>query len=253
MQGEGFARLDGMPMGILVMVFVLVFMGAILMIVVGFAQAKKRREALAGLATSLGFSFDPSRDSRHDDEYRHFSIFRKGHGRVAFNTMRGEIEIEGRRFAVKMGDFRYRVTSGSGKNRSTRTYTLSYLIAHQPFVTPDLLIRPENALDKLAGIIGFDDIDFESEEFSRRFLVKSGDRRFAYDTIDPRMMEFLLGSAPPSIDIEQGRCLLYRSTRCWTPQRFRDELRWLTEFFSRWPDHVTRSLDSSSTRNNPGA
>jgi hypothetical protein len=40
---------------------------------------------------------------------------------------------------------------------------------HPPWPSPTLLVRPEGLLDKLAGIVGVDDIDFESSEFSKRF------------------------------------------------------------------------------------
>jgi hypothetical protein len=108
---------------------------------------------------------------------------------------------------------------------------------------PDLLIRREGIFDKIAGVLGFDDIDFESSEFSRKFCVKSGDKRFAYDVIDPRMMEFLLASDPPTIDIERGQCCITDGARRWEPAQFQAAMGWLGEFFDRWPDHVTASLE----------
>jgi hypothetical protein len=223
--------------------------GLILMGIIAYLSwlaAKKRREALAALAQDLGWRFHPDRDSYHDDEYSHFEIFRKGHSRYAFNTLLGKVEIDGRDFPAKAGDFRYKVTSGSGKNRRTTTHTFSYLIFHLPFRdTPDLLIRPEGIFDKLAGVFGFDDIDFESEEFSRRFHVKSSDRRFAYDVIHPRMMEYLLGVRAPLIDIERGRCCLSNGSARWDPQDFRNSIRFLREFFDLWPDHLTAQLEKN--------
>ena len=49
----------------------------------------------------------------------------------------------------------------------------------------------EGLFDKLAGFVGFADINFESEEFSKRFHVKSDDKQFAYALIHPQMMEWL--------------------------------------------------------------
>ena len=108
-----------------------------------------------------------------------------------------------------MGDFTYKVTTSSGKSTTTTTYRFSYLILHMPWSgVPDLLIRREGMFDKIAGVLGFDDIDFESAQFSRRFHVSSTDKRFAYDVIDPRMMEFLLKGDPPTVDIENTRCCI---------------------------------------------
>ena len=204
---------------------------------------KKRREALAALATRLGWSFDPSRDRHHDDEYAHFEIFRRGHSRVAHNTLTGQLEINDLQWPAKMGDFRYKVTSHSGKSTTTRTYRFSYLILHMPYArVPDLLLRREGMFDKIAGALGFDDIDFESAEFSRRFHVKSADKRFAYDVVHPRMMEFLLAGDAPTVDIENKRCCLSDGRRRWQPEQFEQKLAWLRQFLDLWPDHVITTL-----------
>lgn len=231
---------------LLIIVIIAVVIGAI---VVGVQMERKRREAMAALAAELGFSFDPSKDTRHDDEYAHFEIFRQGHSRIAYNTLRGSVAVQGRACPVKMGDFRYSKTESSGKTTRTVTYKFSYIIWHTPFAgAPDVLIRREHILDKLASAFGFDDIDFESAEFSRRFCVKSPDKRFAYDLITPQMMEFLLASDPPTIDMEHGRICIVDGTRCWRPEEFKRRLAWLERFMGHWPEHVVRSLEATGGR-----
>lgn len=210
-----------------------------------YRAAEQRRAALRELARELGWAFDPSYDTTHDDEYARFEIFRRGHSRAAYNTLRGQLEIDGRAYPAKMGDFTYKVTRNTGKSRSTTTYRFSYLIVHLPFIgAPDLLIRREGLLDKLAGAMGFDDIDFESAEFSRRFHVSAQDKRFAYDVVHPRMMEFLLASDAPTVDIERGRCCVADGARRWEPATFRARLEWVRRFFDLWPDHVTSDLEA---------
>jgi hypothetical protein len=209
----------------------------------GWKAEQERREVLLSLATALGWSFDPSRDSDHDDEYAHFELFRRGHSRAAYNTLVGNLNLNDRVFSVKMGDFTYKITSSNGKTTTTRTYRFSYLIVHLPFrAVPDLLIRPEGLFDRIAGAFGFDDIDFESEEFSRRFHVKSPDKKFAYDVCHPRMMEFLLATNPPCVDIERGRCCISDGTSRWEPEQFKATLRWIEQFYGQWPEHVVKEL-----------
>ena len=210
----------------------------------GHLQEKKRREALTALADKHGFRFDPSHDSSHDDEYAQFEIFRRGHSRVAKNTLTGTVELFERSCRLVMGDFRYKVTSGSGKNRRTTTYNFSYLIVHPPWHTPPLLIRPEGVWDKLKGAFGFDDIDFESDEFSRKFYVQSSDRKFAYDVLHPRMMEFLLQTSPPMIDVEGGALCLSGGRRRWEPDRFEGAIDMLRRFCELWPRHLVKEFDS---------
>ena len=210
----------------------------------GHLQEKKRREGLAALANQLDLSFDPNHDSSHDDEYAQFEIFRRGHSRVAKNTLTGTVELFERTCRLVMGDFRYKVTSGSGKNRSTTTYNFSYLVVHPPWHTPPLLIRPEGVWDKLKGAFGFDDIDFESDEFSRKFYVQSSDRKFAYDVLHARMMEFLLQNSPPMIDIEGGALCLSGGRRRWEPDRFGGSIDLVRRFCELWPRHLVKEFDS---------
>ncbi len=211
-----------------------------------YLQQKQRREEMAALADQLGWQFTAERDYDHDDQFAHFEIFRHGHSRFAFNTLYGELEVDGRTWPAKMGDFEYKVTHSNGKSTSTHTYRFSYLILHLPFAhAPDLLIRREGLFDSLKCMMGFDDIDFESAEFSKRFFVKSPDKRFAYDVIHPRMMEFLLAGEVPTVDIENGRCCISDGKHKWTPEQFRSRLEFSRRFFDLWPDHLTATLEGT--------
>lgn len=227
---------------------ILLVLGIIVIVLIAgyynYLAQQKRREEISKLATELGWDFDPDREESHDDEYADFGMFRRGHSRAAYNTLTGSLTIDDRAFPAKMGDFTYKITSSNGKTTTTRTYHFSYLILHLPFPgVPNLLIRREGLFDKIAGFFGFDDIDFESEEFSRKFCVKSPDKKFAYDVIHPQMMEFLLQSAPSAIDIEHGRCCLSDGSRRWEPAEFKAMVAWIGKFFDQWPDFVTAQLD----------
>ena len=107
-----------------------------------------------------------------------------------------------------MGDYHYQTTSSNGKQTTTHHHYFSYCLIELPYASlPDLRIRREGIFDSLAGAFGFDDIDFESAEFSKRFHVKSSDKRFAYDVVHPAMMEFLLAEESPDVG-NRGRLVL---------------------------------------------
>ena len=209
---------------------------------------KERQAALRALATELGLDFDPSPDSDHDDEYAQFEIFRRGHSRIARNTLRGQLELFGRACDVCAGDFRYKVTSSNGKRTTTHTYDFSYLIVHPPWHTPALLVRPEGMFDKIASAFGFDDIDFESAEFSRKYFVKSTDKRFAYDVLHPRMIEFLLRSGPLMLDIENGALCVGDGAKKWPAATFRAVVAFVQQFCELWPRHLVKDLEDSKSR-----
>ena len=105
-----------------------------------------------------------------------------------------------------------------------------------------LLYLPGGVFDKVKGAFGFDDIDFESEEFSRRFWVQSSDKRFAYDVLHPRMMEFLLRELDSAIDLEGGAICVADGSSRWEPSSFRSQLDFVVKFCELWPRHLLADL-----------
>jgi hypothetical protein len=209
-----------------------------------YKQQQARRLALLQLATKHGWTFDPSNVYSHDSRFSQFSIFTSGKNRYAYNTTRGSLEINDSHWPLQYGDFHYQTESSDGKKTTTHTHLLSYVILESPFLgAPDLFIRGEGFFDRIASAIGFDDIDFESVEFSRKFIVKSNDKRFAYDVVSPAMMEFMLATTPPTVDFQRGVCCLYHGSVL-EPEDFAATLQWTVEFFEHWPRHVTADLAS---------
>lgn len=73
-----------------------------------------------------------------------------------------------------------------------RTTSFGVFVFELDFPCYPLTISSEASRGFLERLFDSDDIDFESVEFNRRFYVRSSDRKWAYDIIHPRMMEFLL-------------------------------------------------------------
>jgi hypothetical protein len=222
---------------------ILVAAVAIVAITASARAANRRRKELLALARELGWAFEPGY-GRPEPQHKAFGHFRQGHSQRPLNTFRGSLDISGRPFPCTMGDFEYKVTRSNGKTTTTSTHRFSYVLLRLPFAAvPGLTIRPENFFDKIAGAVGFDDIDFESERFSRKFFVKSSDKKFAYSVIHPRMMEWLL-EQPGTILIDNGWCCLTEGFRCWDAAQFRSRLEWGRRFFSLWPDFVLQDLET---------
>jgi len=206
----------------------------------------KRREALFLLAESLGLTYRGGPDASFDTFHTH-APFQIGRHRRARSLMEGETAIGDERYPVILGDYEYTVREG--KRNETRRFSFALFRLPWPAV-PDLAIRYEHLGDKILGAIGFDDIDFESEEFSRRFFVKSPDKRFAYAVVHPQMMEFLLDGQTPKILLHHGECLVYVTERKrWAPEEFRRHFAWGRDFLGRWPGHLRREL---AERHAPG-
>ncbi|MDP6381071.1 MAG: hypothetical protein QF662_06975, partial [Phycisphaerae bacterium] len=159
-----------------------------------FYFAAKRRKALMAWAASRGLTFSPAKDRQMDRRFGGFECLRLGRSRYARNIMEGE--WSGR----QMTAFDYSYVTGSGKNSTRHVFSAVILASNIPL--KPLFIRPENFLDKITAFVGLDDIDFESAEFSRRFYVKADDKRWAYDVIHARTMEFLLDVPGMKFSIE---------------------------------------------------
>ena len=90
-------------------------------------------------------------------------------------------------------------------------------------------------------MLGFDDIDFESVEFSRAFTVRSRNKRFAYDVCHGKMMEFLLCHPDTSLEFE-GPCLAMSFNRRLEPERIVETLDRLMAINDLLPNYVRQDL-----------
>ncbi len=217
----------------------------IVAIIAAQAAAKKRREAFAQLAASLGYTYEPGPFKDFDDRYPRFECFRRGHSRQGLNFVHGPLRSAPDRGRCLLGEYQFSETHSNGKSTNTVTFRFGFVIVETRWTSmPDVLVRPENFFDKMAGVLGFDDIDFESAEFSRKWMVKSSDKRFAYDLIDARMMEYLMGQGTPMIDIGgQAICFWYSQTTRLEPAQLAWLLQWVEAFLARWPRVLVEELD----------
>jgi hypothetical protein len=200
---------------------------------------KKRREALFALAVSLGCEYSIEDPLNIPSLLSNIKLFTQGHSREAKNVIRGK--VAGR--DVLAFDFKYETTETSTDSKGHTTtrdvdHWFSACLHPLECPLPYLMIRPEGFLDKVAGFFGFEDIDFESDEFSRKFQVKSDDRKFAYDVCHPRMMEWLLANRGWHIEFISGYMVLTTGEQTWTPESFRAAIDFTTTFLNQIPQFV---------------
>lgn len=210
---------------------VLVVIAFAAILVIGIYAAAQRRKELAAWARRRGLRFDPSKNRSLDDAFPEFRCLRRGSSRFGYNTCSGKID------GLDVAAFDYHYTTGSGKNRSTHRF--SAVIVDAPLPLKPLLIRREGLLDKFTSFLGFDDIDFESAEFSRDFFVKSPDRKWAYDVIHTRMMEYLMGAPEFSIQFDTGHVIVWRNRR-FKPRDFDEALDMVRGILDRLPDYLVQ-------------
>jgi hypothetical protein len=53
-------------------------------------------------------------------------------------------------------------------------------------------LKPENVLYRIGRALGMHEIDFEVEEFNRKYFATATDRKFAFDLLSPKTIDLLL-------------------------------------------------------------
>ncbi|MEN8661847.1 MAG: hypothetical protein ABF330_05075 [Lentimonas sp.] len=183
----------------------LLFIGFIIFIgVVAYLshlQAKKRREAFERLALDLGFRFYPQKDYSFAKRFGFLNHMDDGHKRYAFNRLSGEVDGQ----QANIFDYHYETYSRDSKgNRRTNHHYFSIFTLSLPAALPELNIEREGFFSKIGQALGFDDIDFESLEFSKRYKVKSRDKKFAYDFCNAQMIDYLLRQGDLIIEVDRN-------------------------------------------------
>ena len=171
------------------LIFVLILVAVAAGVIYAFVQKQKRREALAIFA--LQNKLDYSRADPFDLTDYAFHLFGLGDGRGCENVVWGDWHG----LSVKEADYWYYTESTDSEGHTSRSYHhFSVVLADLPATLPRVSIEKEKLLTRLADALSFHDIDFELEEFNRRFQIRAADREFAYKLIDARMMRWLLST-----------------------------------------------------------
>jgi hypothetical protein len=220
---------------------------AVVVLALGFAwwaaaQDKKRVEALVQWQQASGFELGAR---RRDDPGWDWDLFRRGHSRhaqaiAAVRLPRATPGLDGA--SATIFEYHYAITSGSGRNRRTRHYWRTCAIVELAFDPGHVSFEAEGVGDKLAAMFGFDDIDFEDAEFSKRFKVEAERKKDAWDLLDGAMMTWLKDH--PGVQFEsRGRqaLVVLESPGKASPARFEALLAWSRGFLAQIPRPLVNS------------
>ena len=175
---------------------VVILFGIVIIVVIVFSiiATYKRRQALRALARAKGLRLYERDPFGLPTLYGDTHLCGEGHSKKASNVIAGDFAGGSVRY------FDYKYTTGSGKN--SHTYHKSACAFHTGYYFTRIEVRPENVLDKVAGFFGFDDVDLDHAEFNRKFYVGCSDKKYAYDILTQRVMQFFLDR--PGITLEMG-------------------------------------------------
>ena len=215
-------------------VIAVLFVGIIVVGAIFSAIAtRKRREGLFELAQRLNLNFDAGNDGGIAGRFGFLKQLDQGDNRYATNVLSGTY----RQNEVLAFDYHYQTYYTDKNGTHTQHHWFSFFILTVPTTFPDLTIRRENFFTKVAEAFGYQDIKFESAEFSKTFLVRSPDKKFAYDVCNAQMMEYLLANRDLSIEFENEVIALVCGARL-AVEQFELNLQRLIEIRARLPEYL---------------
>lgn len=167
--------------------FALVIVAVIAFAIWSYQRNQKRVSALQQYALANGWAY-VARDDRQWMRWQQ-TPFNDGFDRRATNVLTGHH----RGHDMVAFDYTYKTrTTDSNGNSSTQTHHYRICALAMQTWLPTLEVGPESALTRLGNVVGVHDIEFESEDFNRRYRVHANDRKFAYDVLNPRTIQNLM-------------------------------------------------------------
>jgi hypothetical protein len=195
-----------------------------------YEQERKRLAAIAAWCRKGDWDYD---ERERKSPTHPYELFSRGHSRYQRCTATGSFEGATPGLAqAELTLFEYHYAVARGKHTEHHYYTC--LVADPGADLGHVSLRREGLGDKLIQAAGFDDIDFEDPDFSKRFVVQARDRRDAYELFDGAMMRYLC--ARPNYGLEtRGRELFVYWEGQASPQSFQALARFALGFLAQLP------------------
>ena len=179
-------------------------------------QNKERQKAYQTWAHSYNWDYNPNHDRETYRRYSHFRQLQKGSNRYAFDVLEGTWN----RYPFLSFNFRYSTNS----NKNTNIHYFGVVMIQIEQYVPELVIRPKNFFEQVENVLGFKDKNFESVEFSERFIVRCTDEYFAYDFCHQRMMKYLLSIPDIGLELNENKLILINYQGRMNPHKVEESL-----------------------------
>ena len=168
---------------------------------------KKRTEAMGVAAKRLGFSFSAGPEPGLLDGLRSFRLFSQGRSRKIRNVLRRQVDD------IQITLFDYRFTTSGGKHNRTHDQTVG-LFETVRLEVPSFVLRPEHVFHRLAGALGYQDIDFEQDPaFSEAVLLQGRDEDHIRSLFDRNLLAYFARHPGVCTEGEGPRLVFYRQER----------------------------------------
>lgn len=193
---------------------------------------KKRIQAFENFGAGRGLTLRIDRDFELPQRYPSLDYFQSNSGisitghlvkeeRYAYNVLSGEVHG----LPVLIGDYdeirSYRVTETDSEGKQTtrtkrhKDRSSFFLVEFKDRFDCEMTIRPEGWLDKVAGAVGFKEVEVGNEAFDKAWVVKASKPQAALDLLTADMQLHLNShrAFKPSIEFDASQMLISRGDR----------------------------------------
>jgi hypothetical protein len=168
------------------------------------AREKKRTRQLETVVEEMGLNFQATGDEGLKGRLGSFPLFNVGRKQELKNLVLGDTSQAN----LALFDFRY--VTGHGKHKKTRRQTVVAMEAPE-LEMPAFNMRPEGMWDKVGGIFGMQDIDFdEHPDFSSKFVLKGENEEQVRSYMDQELLDFFTEHPYLCCEGRPGAFLYYR-------------------------------------------
>ncbi len=220
---------------ILIIGVILLFVGAGIAYTV-WAE-KKRTEGLAMAAEQMGLEFiKEAGQTGVLERLADFMLLQQGRGRKLQNLITGDSGD------IRISIFDYQYTVGSGKQQHTHKQTVICLESGL-LAIPSFTLRPESFFDRIGGALGIQkDIDFdEYPNFSKTFLLQSGDETAVRSLFHPELVQKLEMNRRQCMEAAPGKVILYIASQRRNPEQLKELFAEALEYFNLLTQHAGRT------------
>jgi hypothetical protein len=199
-----------------------------------YRKEKIRNEQLGEVAEQLGLFFSPDGTQELLDRLSQFQLFNLGHSRKMSNLIAGDTE------EVAISIFDYKYTVGTGKQQQTNSMTVA-AIKSPELRCPEFGLRPEKFIDRFGALLGYQDINFDSNpQFSKMFVLQGPDETAIREFMTPALLQFFEANPGITVIAEQGTLLFYWQGKRAKPEELKDFFAKSYEVYGRVVEAVSR-------------
>ncbi|WP_310488628.1 hypothetical protein, partial [Chamaesiphon sp. VAR_69_metabat_338] len=134
-----------------------------------FQHHKKRIAAIQALANELKFQYFPKGDASIEPLLSNLDFFQHGRWREITHLLKGQVKRKGKSVTVAIFDYRYSVS----RAEDVPSFFLTALVFYDESLNlPGFELRREHLMDKMANVMGSQDINFaDFPTFSKRYRL----------------------------------------------------------------------------------